>query len=406
MILAASFREQQLGGPWWKFGRGNNQENGNVGAGRSSSAVQESFTHEVLSAEHLVALFKNETTHDTVVIDFYGPNCPYCVQIAPLYERLAQEYHEFATFLKINAQRLPSLAEGVQGLPTFLFLCRAEPMGQLPGADAKALIETTHSAIKKCMEAKTTLEEAEKKLPELCPASEKFQHNVDFYGGTIEEGVSRVASKEACCGVCTIIPQCAGYTFKPGQDSSSESGSSQQQQQQQGTCYPKSAVANKVPTDPAMGIVSGTITDAQREEAVQALNAKAGGGQSGGQRSGARRPSLSQDLPSATCSFEKDVDFSSHDLPSGTIRRKDRQACCDYCAAADDCKGFTFMESTSAEDLEGYCFLKSSDVGRRDADPRMRITSGVVVTTSSPAGGAPVASGQNGAPAQSIGSEL
>ncbi|GAB5354690.1 hypothetical protein AAMO2058_000140700 [Amorphochlora amoebiformis] len=353
-----------VGGSWWKFGR-----NG-PGSGGAGGATAGSHVVEVQSEEHFVSIIKSNATKDTVIVDFYGNNCPYCVQIAPFYEQLATELKDYATFLKINVQTQPRLAKGIEGLPTFLFICRGESLGVLPGADQNLLVQVTTEAIKKCTEAAS---QPKVELNELCPATEKFENNVNFYGGNIKEAVTRVPDKESCCGVCAIVPECKGFTYLPdgGQDG--------------GLCYPKQSVTNKVKADPTLGYVSGQVSDAQREEVVAAINEKyaAGGGEQKGSATGRRsrinRPDPKADLPAATCQFESNVDYTGQDLSMGSLKRKDKQDCCNYCAANPDCGGFTFMEDPDGKDF-GWCFMKSSNVGRREADPRMRLTSGVVIT--------------------------
>mmetsp|Transcript_10819 Transcript_10819/g.19753 ORF Transcript_10819/g.19753 Transcript_10819/m.19753 type:complete len:422 (-) Transcript_10819:212-1477(-) len=369
-----------LSKPWWKFGRGGKdkkkEQQNNAAAG--AAVPQQSYAIEVQSQEHFISVFKNGTTHDTVIIDFYGNNCPYCVQIAPFYDRLALEYKDYATFLKINVQKLPALAEGVEGLPTFLFICRGESLGQLPGADPKALLQVTVEAIKKCAEL---AKQPKVELQEVCPVSEKFEADVNYYGGTIQQAQTRVKDKESCCGVCAIVPECKGFTFQPDPEKGD------------GMCFPKSQLNNKVKSDSSLGYVSGEISDVQRQEVVDRINSKyrsseGGSGASGGAGS-ARRPDPKAELPQATCKFEANMDYTGNDLDYGNLKRKDKQACCDYCAASSDCKGFTYMEDPEDKG-EGWCFLKSSNSGKRQADPRMRLTSGIVVSAgaeaSAPAG--------------------
>jgi len=165
---------------------------------------------------------------------------------------------------------------------------------------------------------------------------------------------------ESCCGVCTIIPDCKGFTFVP-------------EGEQVGRCYPKAGLGNKVATDPSLGYVSGTISDAQREQVIAEVEAKMSGG---AVKRDSSRPDPNARLPRATCKFEEDMDYSSHDLPNGSLKRMDKQDCCDYCAASEDCKGFTYVNEQNGEG--GWCFLKSSTVGKRKADPRMGFTSGYV----------------------------
>jgi len=60
-----------------------------------------------------------------VVVDFYSEECPPCEKLAPIFERLSQQYSSIA-FIKIFRQRFRELAMsyGVSGSPTLLFFHR------------------------------------------------------------------------------------------------------------------------------------------------------------------------------------------------------------------------------------------------------------------------------------------
>jgi thioredoxin 1 len=59
-----------------------------------------------------------------VVVDFWAPWCQPCKMIAPVLEKLADEYGEKVTIAKINTDENPKWAMryGVQGIPTLLFI--------------------------------------------------------------------------------------------------------------------------------------------------------------------------------------------------------------------------------------------------------------------------------------------
>lgn len=75
---------------------------------------------------------KNETevsdiirTHPLVVVDLYSTDCPPCNRLAPIYERMAQQYPS-VIFVKIHRQAFRDLAESyhIFSSPTILFFHR------------------------------------------------------------------------------------------------------------------------------------------------------------------------------------------------------------------------------------------------------------------------------------------
>lgn len=58
-----------------------------------------------------------------VVLEFYTANCPYCLQIAPELSRVAREYSQLLTVVKMNAEKYPGEASRyrIPGVPTLVF---------------------------------------------------------------------------------------------------------------------------------------------------------------------------------------------------------------------------------------------------------------------------------------------
>ena len=71
-----------------------------------------------------------------VIVEFYTNNCPSCVAIAPVYEKLSKEHELDAVFTKMNAQTYQTIGRryGIMGTPTFKFFCGGKPIGELVGA--------------------------------------------------------------------------------------------------------------------------------------------------------------------------------------------------------------------------------------------------------------------------------
>lgn len=70
-----------------------------------------------------------------VIVDFYADWCPPCRMLAPMLERLAEEFSGRIKFVKINSDAENSLAAAyeVTGLPTVVFMEQGQKVGQFAG---------------------------------------------------------------------------------------------------------------------------------------------------------------------------------------------------------------------------------------------------------------------------------
>ena len=70
-----------------------------------------------------------------VLVDFYADWCPPCRLLAPMLDRLADEYAGRIKFVKVNSDQEPELAEqfGITGLPTVLLFENGQQVGQFVG---------------------------------------------------------------------------------------------------------------------------------------------------------------------------------------------------------------------------------------------------------------------------------
>ena len=66
-----------------------------------------------------------------VIVDFYSQDCPPCEVLAPIYDKMAEKYHEYIDFVKILRQDNRELAStlGVSGSPTLLFYKEGKEVG-------------------------------------------------------------------------------------------------------------------------------------------------------------------------------------------------------------------------------------------------------------------------------------
>jgi thioredoxin 1 len=88
-----------------------------------------------------------DVTNLPVVVDFYSASCGPCRQIAPLFNKMAEDFAGKAVFIKVDSQRLQRSAMmlNVRSLPTFIFFHKTSPVHTFTGADAGQLLKTVQT---------------------------------------------------------------------------------------------------------------------------------------------------------------------------------------------------------------------------------------------------------------------
>ncbi len=85
---------------------------------------KENFEAEVLKSDKLV------------FVDMYAEWCPPCKMIAPLIDKLAEEYQGMAKIAKLNVDEAQEIAMtyGAESIPTLLFFKQGEVVEKIVGA--------------------------------------------------------------------------------------------------------------------------------------------------------------------------------------------------------------------------------------------------------------------------------
>jgi thioredoxin 1 len=94
----------------------------------------------VTDAEFENKVLKSPTT---VIVDFWAPWCGPCRMVAPVLEKLAQEYDGKMIVAKVNTDDNPEYAMryGVQGIPTMLFVRDGQIVDRIVGAGPYPMIK-------------------------------------------------------------------------------------------------------------------------------------------------------------------------------------------------------------------------------------------------------------------------
>jgi len=113
-----------------------------------------SWSQEVLDSKELV------------LVEFWHPQCPYCLVLDPVYVELAKEYAGRLKFVKFNVmdtQQSQELAAkyGIMGTPTLKFFCQGRPVQDIVGVlEKEYLRQGIEFALKKhndCAQKSTPL---------------------------------------------------------------------------------------------------------------------------------------------------------------------------------------------------------------------------------------------------------
>lgn len=102
--------------------------------GRCHNALPEPGMVLELSPERVYVLIQKGSI--PVVFEFYSNNCPHCLRMNPILERLARRKAGEIMVAKVNVDYYPELASGfgISSVPTFIIVRQGAEMGRLSGA--------------------------------------------------------------------------------------------------------------------------------------------------------------------------------------------------------------------------------------------------------------------------------
>ena len=80
--------------------------------------------------------FEQELAEGLVFVDFWAPWCGPCRMVAPVVERLAEQYAGRVKFAKLNVDEAPltAAAYGIASIPTLAIFRDGEPVTGVAGA--------------------------------------------------------------------------------------------------------------------------------------------------------------------------------------------------------------------------------------------------------------------------------
>lgn len=79
-----------------------------------------------------------------LLVEYHAPWCVYCRRISPAVKALTEKYAEQLDVIEIDIDAFPELAEknGIEVVPTFMFIRNGKNLGSIIAPDSKAALES------------------------------------------------------------------------------------------------------------------------------------------------------------------------------------------------------------------------------------------------------------------------
>lgn len=93
--------------------------------------------------------FAEHTQNGVVLVDFWAPWCGPCRMLAPVIDKLAEEFDGKAKICKVNTDEQEELSAqyGIRSIPTMLFFKNGEVVDQMVGATSEQVLKDKLNAL-------------------------------------------------------------------------------------------------------------------------------------------------------------------------------------------------------------------------------------------------------------------
>lgn len=124
-----------------------------------------------------------QSAKKSVLVDFWAQWCMPCLALSPILEKVAQEYNDRLTLVKVNLDAAPQISQkyGIEQIPTVFLFKNGQPIGRFIGVKPESVIrEFLNEALKDDLKTKD-LENVEETIKSYQEYAEKngFKLNPD-----------------------------------------------------------------------------------------------------------------------------------------------------------------------------------------------------------------------------------
>ncbi|MFQ6127210.1 MAG: thioredoxin family protein [Candidatus Heimdallarchaeota archaeon] len=100
------------------------------------------------------------------IVEFWHNRCPWCTELAPIFNEVAEEYKDKIKFVKLNVLENPgnrkiAIHHGIMSTPTLMFFCEGRSVGKdvgfMPKERLKKILDDMLEKHKECIKQSTEL---------------------------------------------------------------------------------------------------------------------------------------------------------------------------------------------------------------------------------------------------------